>query len=114
MKIAVRDRRQHERHPFITPVEVFWTAIDGAKRRVRGRSIDVSIYGMQVEVDAPIPPDTTVHLTVDTQALTAGANVRHCSQLCSAFRIGLEFEQTLLSEKISRLVNTLTYSSASA
>lgn len=101
-------RRKHQRHRLITPVEISWIAPNGKQSFATGIVTDVSAYGMQVEVNAPIRLDSTVRVWLEQKEISANATVRHCRRLCSWFRIGLEFDQTLVSEAISSLTEALT------
>jgi hypothetical protein len=68
----------------------------------------VSSHGMLVEVNASIHVDMKVRVRFANQELSTHPTVRHCRQLCSWFRIGLEFERTLLSEDIPEMTEALT------
>ncbi|HEX4748903.1 MAG TPA: PilZ domain-containing protein [Bryobacteraceae bacterium] len=101
-------RRKHERHRLIAPVVISWIAPDGKQSVAIGNSMDVSPYGMEVEVNAAIRPYSMVRVRLNEKEISNNAMVRHCRQLCCWFRIGLEFDGTLVSEDIPSLIEALT------
>lgn len=100
--------RKYERYRCIAPVEVFWIGQDRKTCSASGNSLDVSVCGMQVELDLRIGVDSTVKVRFAGRDLSAIATVRNCNQLCSRFRIGLEFERTLTPTDIPGLRQILT------
>lgn len=100
--------RTYEHHRFITNVEVSWSGPDGKRRSALGNTIDISVHGMQVEVNASIPADCSIQVRFAGIELSSKASVRHCAQICSWFRMGLEFEDSLLEENIPMLIRVLT------
>ena len=102
-------RRRYERYRFRAPVELSWVE-DGSARSGKGINIDVSCYGMQVRLDAPIGLDTTVLVRIEGKRSSASAKVRHCGEFRAWFRIGVQFNQTLLSEDIPTIHQLLTKS----
>jgi hypothetical protein len=99
--------RKHRRKRLIAPVEVSWIAPNGEQSFATGNSIDVSAGGMQVEINARIGLDSTVRVRLNGKEISANATVRHCRQICCWFRIGLEFDGTLVSEDIPALTEAL-------
>ena len=99
--------RTHERVRFIAPVEVSWVNRAGKECSAKGNTVNISPLGMQVEVNAPIHLLAAVRVRVAGKEVMSKASVRHCRQVCSWFRLGLEFEQTLLSEGIPDLTEVL-------
>lgn len=81
------NRRLHERVPINRQVYLCWQERQAAQVQT-GRALDVSKFGMLVEVDRPIAPGTTI--SVQTNAATLGsACVRHCTPAGIRYRIGL-------------------------
>jgi PilZ domain len=106
--------RKDERFRLLAPVELTWVDPRGNKCLAGGTCINISASGMYVEVNGFASPDTVVQVRFANRDLSAKAIVRHCRQLCCWFRIGLEFEQTLLSEDVPEITNVLTAALATA
>jgi hypothetical protein len=102
--------RKHERYLFVYPVELFSALNESA---VRATSIDVSSYGMQLEIPNPIPVNTKLTLRIDGVEVS-GATVRYCRELCCWYRIGVEFSQSLMAEDLPRIHRVLTKSSGAS
>jgi hypothetical protein len=62
---------------------------------------------MLVELPAAMRLQTEVTVTIDGHPIQAAAKVRRCAEIFSWYRIGVEFEQTLLAEDIPLLNETL-------
>jgi hypothetical protein len=63
---------------------------------------------MQVEVNAPIHLLANVRVRISGREVMSKASVRHCRQVCSWYRVGVEFEQSLLSEDIPEVTGVLS------
>ena len=62
---------------------------------------------MLAELNAPIPEEVSVTVSVSGKELSAKAVVRHTRQVCSWFRIGFEFDRDLFSERVPALTAVL-------
>jgi PilZ domain len=100
----VVELRQEERHPFRSPIEIAWTDGDGAQHHAAGTSINVSGYGMMVEIPEAIPLGMHVRVRIEERDISSKARVRHCSpQAQYWFRVGLQFDRTLIAEQLPSL-----------
>lgn len=89
------DRRRHRRIEFTEAVSVSWTIGSGGKEQTRARGLDISTYGMSIECDVPIAPDTQVLLDVPLYAFSGKAVVVRCLPTGKRFKIGLHFDSVL-------------------
>ena len=106
--------RGDERRKITAPVEVTWVDPQGNTCSGTGKSVNISACGMQVEINASIDMGTTCRIRFSNREISAKATVRHCRQICSWFRLGLEFERSLLSEDIPEITQVLTGSQSFA
>ena len=60
--VDAADRRLHERFPVDTPLQLRWEERKGVQRQVRGRAVDVSRFGLQVQAERAIPAGTVVNV----------------------------------------------------
>jgi predicted SPOUT superfamily RNA methylase MTH1 len=96
--------RQEERHPFRSPIEISWTDGDGGQHHAVGTSINVSGYGMMVEISEAIPLGANVRVRIEERDISSKARVRHCNpQAQYWFRVGLHFDRSLIAEQIPSL-----------
>jgi hypothetical protein len=84
-----------------------WADASGTTQYVRGRSLDLSASGMQVEVSDAIPLRTYVQVKASQVSLTTTASVRHCVQYRRKYLIGLEFSCPIktLAERLAKHAN---------
>src|SRR5258708_5780140 len=83
--------RRHDRVPQPVEVIIGWTAADGSIRQLRGKCVDLSESGMQVECLDAIDVRSYVVLKEVKRGLEGSASVRHCIRQGIRHRIGLEF-----------------------
>jgi hypothetical protein len=102
--------RGGERRKINAPVELAWVDPQGNPSSASGNSVNISACGMLVEISASINRDTRCRVRFANRDISAQATVRHCRQICSSFRIGLEFDGTLLAEGIPEIAEVLTSS----
>jgi hypothetical protein len=105
----VLNRRKHSRHRLSLPIQISWhdENADGEASSV-GNSVDVSNYGMAVELPTSIPLSTPVKVRIDgVDVLSIGMvrNVREIPGGC--FWVGLEFRRTLLGEAVPAIHTAL-------
>jgi len=101
------DRRQHERYAFSATLELSWCEADNTPRSVTGVGVDLSMYGMSVEVPESIAPRTKLEVAGKGFKISSKATVRHCRTVQCFFRLGLSFERTLMSEGVETLESVL-------
>lgn len=108
--------RRHERRRLCVPIEVCWSEQNGTEdKSVSGNSIDVSSYGMGVELAAPIPATTRVKLIIDGVKVSTTATVRNSREFVGgSYWVGLEFQGTLLAEQLPNVHEVLLRSLAHA
>lgn len=97
MRQVFGDVRRHERRRFRGAVAISWVNATGSTCRVLGNCLDISLYGMLVEMPEPIPTDTEVMVRVSGIATPKAATVRHWRQCAGWFRIGLQSREPLLT-----------------
>src|SRR5579875_614895 len=93
MSLAVlggKDQRRHERHRLRGDAELSWGSGVDAVAGVTGNCLDVSVYGILVEVPRPIPEGTIVRVRIRTSDIAVQARVKHCEPYGPWFRVGLE------------------------
>jgi hypothetical protein len=86
--------RRHPRHRMSGAVTISWTAADG-NVSCTGNCIDVSMYGLLVEVPDSIPIGTTVMVQLHGSDDCLEASVRQQRKYSSWHRIGLKFTTAL-------------------
>jgi hypothetical protein len=106
---SIFERRQENRNHFSKPIELTWTDRNGERRRAAGTTVNVSLYGVLLEIPQAIPLLTEVSVSIQGTSLSSKARVRHC-QAASWFRVGLQFDRTLLAEHIASLDTALIQS----
>lgn len=111
----VLGRRKHPRHRLSLPIQISWhdENADG-DASVGGNTIDVSNYGMAVELPASIPLSTPVKVRIDGADVLTVAMVRNVREIPGGrFWIGLEFRRTLLGEAVPAIHTALLRSAVS-
>lgn len=86
-----RSLRRVARTPAEGKVVLAWTDEHGWPREIRGRCVDVSELGLQVQSPDPIPVQAYVCLRTSQLPLNDFASVRYCRSSGVGYRIGLEF-----------------------
>jgi hypothetical protein len=86
-----RDVRRHRRELLRARIQLVWADAGGLDHRAVGRCRDVSISGLRLEVDQPIPLRTLVTFRVESPAFEGSATVRHCTRVGFGWVCGLEF-----------------------
>jgi len=84
------ERRRHERLRFRGAVNLTWTGPKGDSRSVTGNCVDMSLFGMSIEVPEQIPLGSEIFLH-GLNEVPQPAIVRHCRQYGPWFRVGLRF-----------------------
>jgi hypothetical protein len=105
---SILEGRQENRYPFFKPIQITWT--DGGQCHTTGTTMNVSLYGLLVEVPKPIPLHSELTVTLQGTELSSKARARHCQEAWACFRVGLRFERTLLAEHIPCLDGALIHS----
>jgi hypothetical protein len=94
---------ENERCQFIAPVQLRWTAADGKTYLASGQTVDASVYGLGLLVDQQILPDTEVTVWVGNTVVCGTGNVRYSHRIETGFRIGLQFQTTLVLQGVPEI-----------
>ena len=79
MRATPRTLRRHDRSEVKADIVIGWTSPDDQTHRFeRGRCIDISESGLQVECAQPIPLRTYVQFRAESLKLEGSASVRFC------------------------------------
>lgn len=93
--------REHERYRFSCPVVITLVDEDNCpETSIRGESINISLYGLLVDLPAPIPVCSKVFLRCGGVPVSGNATIRHCSEFQSRYRIGVRLDRSLLNQNI--------------
>jgi hypothetical protein len=105
----VLSRRKHPRHRLSLPIQVSWHDENAAaEASVAGNSVDVSYYGMAVELPTTIALSTPVRISIDGVDVLTVAMVRNVREVPGgSFWVGLEFRRTLLGESLPTIHTAL-------
>jgi hypothetical protein len=105
----VLGRRKHPRHRLSLPIQLSWHDENAeAEASVAGNSVDVSYYGMAVELPTSIALSTPVKVAIDGVDVLTVAMVRNVREIPGgSFWIGLEFRRTLLGESLPAIHTAL-------
>lgn len=94
------ERRKYERSKFRGPVELSWIDANGEKFSALGNCVNVSIFGMSIEVPRPVPCGARVGLQTQSTAFPDAATVCHCRRYGPWFRVGLRFAAPVVQKEI--------------
>src|SRR3954447_25643284 len=98
--VSFLDRRAEERYALVSPVQIAWTDAENCQRQVSATSINASLYGMMLELQGDIEIGTEVRIHIGEKWILSKARVLHRQPSCLGFRIGVQFDTTLLAEHI--------------
>lgn len=84
-------------------IEVYWMATNGVERSATGIGIDLSIFGMAVELPTAIPANTKVLVHIEGRVILGDVVVRYSRAGPASCRVGLEFERSLLGAGLPAL-----------
>jgi len=98
---------ENERQSFVAPVEIRWTTPDGTMHCSSGRTVDASVYGLGVIVSKQIGADTQLMVCIGGTLLCGMGNVRYSHPVENGFRMGLQFQTTLVMRGIAELDSVL-------
>jgi len=90
LKSRQLEHRRHQRQRLNKAVSIFWTTADGPDS-CDGNCINVSMYGLLVEIPKSIPVGTKVATQIEGTDRRFEACVRHQHKYSTWHRIGLEF-----------------------
>jgi PilZ domain len=93
---ATFNQRRHGRIPFCSAVSICWTEVGGEHNRAIANAIDISTYGMLVEIAEPVPLGAQVSIIVKDFDYDGPARVVHRRRYRKHFRLGLQFSSALV------------------
>lgn len=94
------DLRRHQRRPARDKVLLSWTDNQGTHRLVKGRCINLSRSGFQIETTDSVDLRTYVSFRADRPPLSGSGSVRYCQRKGLRFLVGVEFSGFLLDQAI--------------
>jgi len=106
MRLKKNIRRQ-ERTICAVPVFVAWTDDHGADRYMKGKCVEISETGLQIEVQQPIPYLSYVTLRLEGGGLAASAIVRHVTRRGLSAVVGLELRERVRAQVFQALTQRL-------
>jgi len=83
--------RRHMRKAKSSPIQIVWKDRAGIDRFVNGRTLDISLSGVRVEVPEPVDRQTYVTMRCSALELHGTASVRTCTRKGMKYVLGLEF-----------------------
>lgn len=96
---ADAERRFHVRKPVDFPATL---RVAGSPDRIRVRIIDVSEFGLGMEMSAAVPISASVQ--VEMEAGTAIGEIRHCAKRADAYRAGMRIQEFALPPNGERMI----------
>lgn len=83
--------RRHDREASSEEILLGWTDSQGHLHQVRGKCLDISEFGLQIESMEPVAVRTYVLVKSRKLGIDGSASVRHCTRKGIRYRLGLEF-----------------------
>lgn len=90
------DRRRDLRYPSHVPVEIRIFPSDGS--RITATLIDISLSGLQLELDATLPKGVQIEILLSKQLAVFG-EVRHCRRVRAKYRAGILISQAFYASQ---------------
>ena len=87
--------RRHLRLPFEAPLQVSWKDSRGRVQSAKGKCLDISAEGAQIEMAVPLAARTGITLSCEHYGSLGTATVRYCSRKTLQYAIGVEFTASL-------------------
>ena len=84
-----RQRRLHSRIPANARLQLHWHDVRAGQRQVPARSVDISKFGVLVEVERSIPTGTIVVVYTTQGAVVGRGSVRHSTPKGLNYLVGL-------------------------
>jgi hypothetical protein len=86
------DSRRQDRQACDHKVMVLWRGLGGEDKFVYAKALDISEWGLRLQMSESLVPLTYVTLGAPKIGLVGHASVRHCSRIRgSKFSVGVEF-----------------------
>lgn len=87
----LKDSRRRARHALRGTVRVLCADDEGAERILSAKLINVSVQGLQIELQVPVKERTRVHLNDVPLGISGRGVVRYCKPARGKYLAGLEF-----------------------
>jgi hypothetical protein len=89
---ARHDLRRNDRHRCDHKITVMWRDLSGQDKFVHAKALDISEFGLRIQMPEALPNWTYLALNASKLGLTGHASVRHCARTRDArYAVGLEF-----------------------
>jgi len=82
-------RRLHSRIPANARLQLHWHDVRAGQRQVPARTVDISKFGVRVEVERSIPTGTIVVVYTPQGMVVGRGSVRHCTPKGLNYLVGL-------------------------
>jgi len=82
-------RRLHSRIPANARLQLHWHDVHAGQRHVPTRTVDISKFGVLVEVERSIPTGTIVAVYTTQGVMVGRGSVRHCTPKRLNYLVGL-------------------------
>ena len=83
--------RRHTRYPIEGPIRVLWQDANGHERVTNAKVVDVSVSGLKLRVDDPIPVRSLLLCNDQRLGIRGSGAVRYCLMNKGKYDIGVEF-----------------------
>jgi hypothetical protein len=83
--------RKHPRYPLSGTVRILWEDSEARQVVTRARLVDVSVSGVQLMVENPIPIRTLIYCNEPALSIAGRGSVRYCQFSKGKYRIGIDF-----------------------
>ena len=82
-------------------MRISWEDAHGLVKYTQGRCLDVSEDGLRIDVQEPIPLQSTVSLRAEAINLSGSATVKHVARRGSRIVLGLELSHPLRAQAMA-------------
>jgi hypothetical protein len=83
--------RKHRRYPIQGTIHLMWQDGSGRERLSMGRLVDVSVNGIRMRTDDPIPVRAYIICNDPRTGIRGRGAVRHCAYARGKYEVGVEF-----------------------
>jgi hypothetical protein len=83
--------RRHTRFPVEGQIRVLWHDANGRERVSNAKLVDVSVSGLRLRVDEPIPVRALLLCNDQQHGIRGSGAVRYCIMSKGKYEVGIEF-----------------------
>ena len=83
--------RKHRRYPIQGTLHLLWQDASGRERMSMGKLVDVSVMGIRLRTDEPIPVRAYLICNDHRLGISGRGSVRHCAFRKGKYEVGIEF-----------------------